>query len=116
MLEEAVAYAPRLGFPLFITAKRYWLPAFEAHANDPEALTLVVLHSTSFHKETWEPTLEHLFKLTLQRGSTVKIREAWALDCPNHGVASRLNERILAKEEFTNNCECTCTSFAAYHH
>ncbi|KAJ3738476.1 hypothetical protein DFH05DRAFT_1538375 [Lentinula detonsa] len=61
MVEEAVTYPPRDGYPLFLTAKRYWIPEFEIHAEDPEAWTLILLHSTASHKESWGPTLERLF-------------------------------------------------------
>ena len=104
MLEEAVAYAPRHGYPLHTTAKRYWLPEHSHSCEDPHALTLVLLHSTSFHKETWEPSLEHLLRLSAQKGSAVNIREAWALDCPNHGKSGQLNEEVLLRPEFANNC------------
>ena len=104
MRSEAVTVAPKDDYPLYTTAKRYWLPEQEALSLHPHALTLVLLHSTSFHKETWEPALEQLFRLASQPGSVVKIREAWALDCPNHGVSSQLNEKALMRPEFHNNC------------
>ncbi|KAG5637908.1 hypothetical protein H0H81_002736 [Sphagnurus paluster] len=98
MQADAVKDGPRDGYPLATTAKRYWLPELAANADDPDALTLVLLHSTSFHKETWEPSLEKLLKLSAQQGSRVSIREAWAIDCPNHGEAGHLNERSLAND------------------
>jgi hypothetical protein len=104
MLEQSVILEPQPDYPLYITAKRYWLPAFEAHENDPDALTLIFLHATSFHKETWEPTIEKLFLLAAARGSAVKIREAWALDCPNHGESALLNENALQQPQFLFNC------------
>ncbi|RDB20315.1 Abhydrolase domain-containing protein mpaH [Hypsizygus marmoreus] len=106
MLSQSIKDIPRNGYPLFTTAKRYWLPELEVHASDPEALTLILLHGTSFHKETWEPSLEHLLKLSIQPGSFVKIREAWALDCPNHGEAGHLNEPMLNLPEYRNNYTC----------
>ncbi|KAJ3978669.1 hypothetical protein F5890DRAFT_1655088 [Lentinula detonsa] len=72
MLEEAVTYPPRDGYPLFLTAKRYWIPEFEIHAEDPEAWTLILLHSTASHKESWGPTLERLFHCA-GRDNSVKI-------------------------------------------
>lgn len=102
--DDTVVHYPQDGYALCTTAKRYWLPEFETNASDPDALTLILLHSTSFHKETWEPSLEQLLKLSIQFGSTVKIREAWALDCPNHGEASQINEPNLNLPEFRNNC------------
>jgi hypothetical protein len=101
---QVVTLAPGPGYPLHTTAKRYWLPEHKTHSDDREALTLIFLHATSFHKETWEPSLERLFRLSSQLGSVVKIREAWAVDCPNHGASSQLNEEALMQPEFFNNC------------
>ncbi|KAG6873602.1 hypothetical protein C0995_013975 [Termitomyces sp. Mi166 len=106
MLVEAVKDSPRDGWPLITAAKRYWLPELTGNADDPDALTLVLLHSTSFHKETWEPSLEKLLTLSAQPGSKVKIREAWSLDCPNHGEAGHLNEPVLNDRAFRNNFTC----------
>jgi hypothetical protein len=105
---QAVTLAPGAGYPLHTTAKRYWLPENQTHLDDPDALTLILLHATSFHKETWEPSLEQLFRLSSQPGSVVKIREAWAVDCPNHGASSQLNEEALMRPEFYNNCTTFC--------
>ncbi|KAJ7576874.1 Alpha/beta hydrolase fold-1 [Mycena floridula] len=111
MLEESIVYEPRHGFPLYTTAKRYWLPEFEANQSDPLALTLIFLHATSFHKESWEPTCEKLFSLA-SRDSTLKIREAYVLDCPNHGAATEFNERQLL-----GHYNFTCEKYAkAVHH
>ena len=88
---------PTPDYPLSIVAKRYWIP--EANTEDPAAQTLIVLHSTSFHKETWEPTLRELFK---QPNAKVLIREAWAIDCPNHGESAVLNSQILKGPQFTS--------------
>ena len=45
------------------------------------------------HKECFEPVIEHLFDM-LGKGS-VKVMEAWAIDCIQHGEAGVLNEEIL---------------------
>ncbi|KAF8622431.1 hypothetical protein AX15_007015 [Amanita polypyramis BW_CC] len=105
MLSESVVCLPRGGCPYHTTAKRYWLPEFEANRADPDALTLILLHSTSFHKETWEPTLKRIF----QQDSGVKLREAWALDCPNHGEAAKYNEDVLRQDEHRG---FTCQKYA----
>ncbi|KAF9460939.1 Alpha/beta hydrolase fold-1 [Collybia nuda] len=115
MLIQSITDSPRDGYPLHVTAKRYWIPEFEANTSDPNALTLILLHSTSFHKETWEPTIERIFALSVQPGSSVKIREAWSLDCPNHGVSGRLNEKQLMLPEFQNNFTCEKYARAVHH-
>lgn len=104
MLTERVICPPRAGCPFHTTANRYWLPEFVANQGDPDALTLILLHSTSFHKETWEPTLDQIFKLARRPGSGVKLREAWALDCPNHGEAVLYNEHVLRQDEHAEVC------------
>jgi hypothetical protein len=104
MLEEAVTYAPSAEYPFYLTAKRYWLPTFEANVSDPAALTLLFLHATSFHKESWMPTIDAIFTLASSEGSPVKIREAWCLDCPNHGASGQLNATVLLQPEFFLNC------------
>jgi hypothetical protein len=104
MFEQSVTYKPRNGYPFYITAKRYCsqrLP--KLGAGDADAVTLIVLHGTGFHKETWEPTLERVFDLACG-SNTVKIREAWAIDCPNHGASAVLNESILQQPAFRHNC------------
>lgn len=109
-----MTYPPTASYPLSLTAKRYWLPSFEANASDPEALTLLFLHSTSFHKETWMPTVEALFTLAASKGSPIKIREAWCLDCPNHGASGQLNATVLLSPEFFLNCVYeVCTPISA---
>jgi hypothetical protein len=104
MLQQSVTYAPQNGYPFHITAKRYWSrrPTFDV--DDPKALTLILLHATGFHKETWEPSLERIFDLALQGDGTLKIREAWAIECPNHGVSAQLNESVLQQPPFRHNC------------
>ncbi|KDR74241.1 hypothetical protein GALMADRAFT_249994 [Galerina marginata CBS 339.88] len=106
MLVESYKLPPSSNYPLFITAKRYWVHEFEKNIPDPSAKTLIVLHSTSFHKETWEPALEDLFKSASRAGSKFVIREAWAIDCPNHGESGHMNHRALKKPEFASfSCE-----------
>lgn len=102
MLGHPVTLEPQPDYLLYITAKRYWLPSFDEHEGDPNAITLIFLHATSFHKETWEPTIERLFNLAST--SRLKIREAWAVECPNHGQSAILNEKALQQPEFLCNC------------
>ncbi|KAH8830962.1 Alpha/beta hydrolase family-domain-containing protein [Flagelloscypha sp. PMI_526] len=113
-LEQSIHYPPTKGYPLHITAKRYWLPAFEAYSEDPDALTLIFLHGTSFCKEIWEPTLDSLFRMASMPG-VLKIREAICIDCPNHGEASAFNDDALLQPEFFNNFTCEKYALAVHH-
>ena len=48
-------------------------------------------------KEQWEPALTQVFELAAgsDPSHTVPIREAWALDAPNHGDSAVLNRDVL---------------------
>ncbi|EMD37143.1 hypothetical protein CERSUDRAFT_155653 [Gelatoporia subvermispora B] len=86
---------PRPDYPLLTTAKRYW-DLTQDFSNDTDALTLILAHGTGYHKEQWEPTIEDLHGILQSYGSrTLKIREIWSIECPNHGEAAVLNEHTL---------------------
>lgn len=85
-------------FPYHITAKRYTDLANDS-AN-PTGITLILSHATGMHKECWEPILEHLFDVN----PPLHIKEAWSIDCINHGEAAVLNEEILLTR-FTEQCK-----------
>ena len=110
MLQHSYTLPPTPDYPLSIIAKRYWLP-HGLNTEDPAAQTLIVLHSTSFHKETWEPTLQDLFELVSQSNTEVLIRDAWAVDCPNHGESGVLNNQALKDPQFAN---CVCRFFSLF--
>lgn len=93
LASQAYVFDPRPDYPLRSTAKRYWKPSSRA-ASDPAALTLVFAHATGFHKELFEPLIERLLDLSDAPGRAA-IREAWAIDAPNHGDAAVLNEQVL---------------------
>ncbi len=46
------------------------------------------LNSLFEDKEQWEPTLAKLFQLSDSKASPVLLKEAWCLDCPDHGETS----------------------------
>jgi len=101
---QSYVFDPRPNYPLLVTAKRYW--ATNSHyLNDPEAITLIFTHGTGFHKEQWEPTLDDLFFLLANNNGTVKVREMWSIDAPNHGDAAVLNEKAL-KWGYVPVCMC----------
>lgn len=92
MESKSYVLDPRPAFPLFVTARQYW--SSDCARDDPDALTLIFAHATGYHKEHFEPTLEHLFAL-LRGSGKAKIRDAWCIDAPNHGEAAKLNEKTL---------------------
>jgi len=96
MSKESHVFDPRPWYNLKVTAKRYWRPQDDAFTQDPDALTLILTHGAGFHKEQWEPTMDDLYKLLDHRSNgSIKIREIWSIDCPNHGDAAVLNEEEL---------------------
>lgn len=90
---QSYVFDPRPNYPLLITAKRYWR-SNSKYLNDSDALTLVFTHGTGFHTEQWEPTIDDLYAL-LDNKTSVKVREVWGIDAPNHGDAAVLNEKAL---------------------
>jgi pimeloyl-ACP methyl ester carboxylesterase len=62
-----------------------------------EGVTLVLAHGNAMHKEIWRTLLEYLFDLTETQSEDVAIREAWCIECPNHGESAVLNEGDIAR-------------------
>lgn len=125
MLVGSYTIPPSSDYPYFTTAKRYyWLPETDDCAqSDREGYTLIVLHSTSFHKEIWEPVLQILYTLISERshlgrsGARNKtsntaniIKETWAIECPNHGESAYLNLRAW-KANARPQCELVSPPF-----
>ena len=93
---RSVHLLPERGYPFHITAKCY-VPTDEVYSAD--GLTLLLLHSTSFHKEVYEPTLDELLLLIardkpISQNRGLKIRAAWVIECPNHGESARGPSRL----------------------
>lgn len=108
--EPPIVLKPNTTYSLHITAKRY-RPDRISDNPQPGAITLILLHATSLHKETWEPTLKRVFDMvTNGRHARVNIREAWAIECPNHGESAQLNEAEL-QEGQQHYCNCEGTLF-----
>ncbi|KAJ3534307.1 hypothetical protein NMY22_g6983 [Coprinellus aureogranulatus] len=110
---------PDESYPLWITANRYWSNGSSARvisvehlteaSKSRQGLTLIFLHSTSFHKETWEACLETLFKIVEESSPGRRppvILEAWAIESPNHGHSAALNEAALRQPPFSTDFGC----------
>ncbi|PPQ72403.1 hypothetical protein CVT26_003796 [Gymnopilus dilepis] len=82
------------GVPLICPMKRYTRASSKGIDPQEPGIILLLGHGAGFFKEMWEPTVEDLFKLD----ETRLIREAWGLDCQNHGEACTLNEDILSRK------------------
>ncbi|TFK86474.1 alpha/beta-hydrolase [Polyporus arcularius HHB13444] len=96
--ETFVLRGPQEDGGLDIAVTRY-CPGGSAPAGD--RVSLLFLHGVSYHKETWIPTIEHLFDMqanTPQSGFAVI--EAWAIDSPSHGQSAILNDaRLLSHSQ-----------------
>ena len=101
---QSYIFDPRPKYPLLVTAKRYWATN-SPHLSDPDAITLIFAHATGFHKEQWEPTLDDLYTLLATNSGSVKVRDMWSIDAPNHGDAAILNEKAL-KWGYDPVCMC----------
>ncbi|KAF8581812.1 hypothetical protein K439DRAFT_1352898 [Ramaria rubella] len=92
---ESHTFDWRPNFPLVVTAKRYWDPTSARE----DGYTCILTHGTGFHGEQWEPTLNHLISQS-KDSRDFPIREAWSVDCPNHGEAAVINEKALLRGGF----------------
>ncbi|KAJ3761957.1 hypothetical protein EV360DRAFT_36725 [Lentinula raphanica] len=88
------------GLSLLNSAKCYRTTG--STSTSKQGLVLLIAHGTGYHKEHWEPTIEHLFVLDSQHPSrTPRIRECWAIDAQNHGEAALLNEQVIRERPET---------------
>lgn len=97
---EEYGFDPRPQFPFAVTMKRY--PNL---ADDRNGFTLILAHGTGFHKEVWEPIVERIFATENAKPNGLLIREAWAIDAPNHGDAAALNTGLLHSGAYDLACE-----------
>jgi len=98
---EEYVFDSRPQFPFVVTMKRYPnLPG-----GDQKGLTLILAHGTGFPKEVWEPIIERIFIMENAKPNGLPIREAWAIDAPNHGDAAALNVDVLRSGAYDLVCE-----------
>ncbi|TFK83326.1 alpha/beta-hydrolase [Polyporus arcularius HHB13444] len=84
------------GYKLAFTRYRPEYASAPIDARQHSQLSLVVLHSVASHKETWKPTVEHLFQLqTTAPNKAFAVLEVWAMDSPNHARAGVLNAALF---------------------
>ncbi|KAF5319886.1 hypothetical protein D9758_017851 [Tetrapyrgos nigripes] len=87
--------------PLQVLATRYDPPPALNCVRRDNGYTLVFLHATGMHKETWEVTIERLYKLAAS-SQNFFIQDIFSIECPNHGESAVLNQEAL-KKYFENN-------------
>ncbi|KAF8463982.1 Alpha/beta hydrolase fold-1 [Gautieria morchelliformis] len=110
-LVESHTFDWRPNYPLVVCAKRYqYTDGFSDPPVPNDGYTAILAHGTGFHGEQWEPTLERLFELSRghgrepepeqysdSSGSALAFREAWSVECPNHGDGAVLNDAVLQR-------------------
>ena len=98
---HSVVLRPERGYPFHVLAKCY-TPTNAIHNKDGR--TLLLLHSTSFHKEVYEPTLDDLLVMAQREFESgkrnVRINEIWVIECPNHGESATYNQHLLRLPEY----------------
>ncbi|EIN09173.1 alpha/beta-hydrolase [Punctularia strigosozonata HHB-11173 SS5] len=81
---------------LTIALTRYRPTPATAPAAAQDRLSLIFVHGVSSHKESWKPTIAHIFSLQAAApNNAFAIVEAWSMDAPNHGRAAIINEQRL---------------------
>ncbi|GJJ06047.1 hypothetical protein Clacol_000235 [Clathrus columnatus] len=58
---------------------------------DSDGFTLIFVHATGTHKETWNPVIQSISRNL----AGVSIRAMWTFDLPNHGDSAELNREVL---------------------
>ncbi|KAI0636249.1 alpha/beta-hydrolase [Trametes polyzona] len=86
--------------PLFPSSRakdglRFVAKCYVPENSSPNGVTLALFHCSGSHKETWEPTIEHLFSTKGPNGSSL-FREAWSFEMHSHGEAAILNDAALS--------------------
>ncbi|KAJ7471609.1 Alpha/beta hydrolase fold-1 [Mycena galericulata] len=94
MKDTVYTLAPSSAYPFHIDAVQY-VPE-QSYSN---GLTLLFLHATNTHKESYEPVLLHLLRQPLR----IRIRDAWCIENPNHGSSAVKNRALLDTPEYRDN-------------
>ncbi|KAF9037087.1 Alpha/Beta hydrolase protein [Panaeolus papilionaceus] len=88
------------GTPLMAPMKKYIRASDAEKEGGPEGRVILLLgHGAGFFKETWEPVIEDLFDLDDGKSGKFVVREAWGLDCQNHGEGCTLNEYLFSRNQ-----------------
>ncbi|KAF8229948.1 hypothetical protein L208DRAFT_144014 [Tricholoma matsutake] len=107
------------GTPLVSTIKRYTRATGKKFGPKDAGIILFLGHGAGFPKEIWEPTVDDLLNMDDQHakttGSQPLIREAWALDCQNHGEACIINGDVLSRNPALLNIYDYADSFGTLY-
>ena len=74
MITTHFEHDPRPEYPMKVLANRYTMERYRE-----DGITLVFMHATGTHKETWEPIIEYIFNSEVVQRGQISIREAWSI-------------------------------------
>ncbi|KAI5118823.1 hypothetical protein M0805_009401 [Coniferiporia weirii] len=89
----------------FDVSVKHYRALDEGLPSECKRVTLFLAHGIGLHKELFEPFLCDLKDLQTKSAQTVNtvVADAWAIDCPNHGDSSLLNEKkLVSNNRFTS--------------
>ncbi|KAI0763278.1 alpha/beta-hydrolase [Trametes elegans] len=69
--------------------------SYTPEESNADGVTLILFHCAGSHKETWEPTIEHLFAAKHPATGATLVREAWSFEIQSHGESAVLNDGAL---------------------
>ncbi|KZS90956.1 hypothetical protein SISNIDRAFT_551314 [Sistotremastrum niveocremeum HHB9708] len=109
LCETFVVDRDRTGYQYSILGNRYTpmhnhdIPPSSSTAikSKARAVSLVFLHAGGMVKESFEPVIKLLFKehreSEMRSGVRVIVKEAWSIECPNHGCSAAFNTFTMRK-------------------
>ncbi|KZS94481.1 hypothetical protein SISNIDRAFT_453407 [Sistotremastrum niveocremeum HHB9708] len=117
MYQETFVVEPRPGYPYHVSGTRYTQePSKFRGIGTKRGLSVIFLHATGLHKETWQPAIECLLRTNGSESATSAapwIEEAWSIECPNHGQSFLLNAEAL-RQHYNNEWPLTNYAQAVY--
>jgi len=94
-LKRYTPQPPSVGFNVPKSAQIIVLFAHGLGNREPcQPTSMLTIINMMADKEHWEPVIKELFEEEHAAGSAI-IKEAWAIDCQDHGESAILNENEL---------------------
>ncbi|KAI9064976.1 alpha/beta-hydrolase [Trametes sanguinea] len=95
-----MAYRTTVVSPLFPSSRakdglRLVAKCYVPECANPNGVTLLFFHCAGSHKDSWEPTIDHIFSAKSAGGKLPAVREAWSFDMHSHGEAAIINGATL---------------------
>ncbi|KAI8969894.1 alpha/beta-hydrolase [Trametes punicea] len=85
---------------------RFVAQRYTPETSNTAGVTLLFFHCAGSHKESWEPTIEHILSAKSRPvNGAALVREAWSFEMQNHGQSAVINDAALetiAVEEYAD--------------